>query len=100
MMETAVIKASSKSAAPGQYLGYGLQDVRLCHHLLKSPAGCSVSLEFSDDTAIHQPDGTTLLEQAKSALSGNPVSAASLDPSKRFANWRRLCSARQVTQVS
>lgn len=99
-MVTALIKTASKSAAPGQYLGYGLQDVRLCHHLLKSPAGCSVSLEFIEDTAIHRSDGTMLLEQAKSALSGNPVRDTSVELWKCFANWARLCSDGKVDAVS
>lgn len=89
-MATLVPKIALKSAAPGQYLGYGLQDVRLCHHLLKVPAGCSVSLELVDDTAIHQPDGTVLLEQSKSGLSSNPVSDSSVELWKTFANWGRL----------
>ncbi len=86
-----VSKVKSKSAAPGQYLGYSLQDVRLCHHLLKAPADCLVSLELVDDTAIHYSDGKLLLEQAKSALSGNPVGDSSVELWKCFANWARLC---------
>jgi hypothetical protein len=99
-MATALIKTASKSAAPGQYLCYGLQDVRLCHHLLKSPLGCLVSLELIDDTAIHRPDGTVLLEQAKSALSGNPVSDGSVEIWKCFANWARLCLDGKVDAAS
>ncbi|WP_146210753.1 ABC-three component system protein [Azospirillum sp. TSO35-2] len=95
-MATALLKKASNSAAPGQYLGYGLQDVRLCHHLLKSAGGCSVSLEFIEDTAIHWPDGRVLLEQAKSALSGNPISDNSTELWKCFANWARLCSCGKV----
>jgi hypothetical protein len=91
-MATIVPKISSKSSAPGQYLGYGLQDVRLCHHLLKATADCLVSLELVDDTAIHQAGGKLLLEQAKSALSGNPVSDSSIELWKCFANWARLCA--------
>lgn len=90
-MATLVQKVSTKSAAPGQYLGYGLQDVRLCHHLLSVPADCSVSLEYVEDTAIHYTMGTTLLEQSKSALSGNPVGDGSVELWKCFANWARLC---------
>lgn len=95
-MATAIIKSASKSAAPGQYLGYGLQDVRLCRHLLKAPAGCAVSLEFVEDTAIHRPDGTLVLEQAKSALGGNPVADGSVELWKCFANWASLCAEGEV----
>lgn len=91
-MATTALKGSSKGTAPGQYLGYGLQDVRLCHHLLKAPTGSSVSLEFIDDTAIHYPLGEgLLLEQSKSALAGNPVADGSADLWKTFANWASLC---------
>lgn len=88
-MATAVI-TKAKSAAPGQYLGYGLQDVRLCRHLLKAANGCKVSLEFVEDTAVHRPDGTLWLEQSKSALTGNPLSDSSVELWKTFANWASL----------
>ncbi|WP_156647835.1 ABC-three component system protein [Methylobacterium sp. Leaf87] len=96
-LTAAIPKIKSKSTAPGQYLGYGLQDVRLCHHLLKTPPGTSVSLEFVDDTAIHYSDGKLLLEQSKSALKGNPVSDGSPELWKTFANWSNLCVDRQVS---
>lgn len=94
-MTLVALRASSKSSAPGQYLGYGLQDVRLCHHLLKAPAGAKVSLEFIEDTAIHG-DGQLLLEQSKSAISGNPISDSSQELWKSFANWATLCASGQV----
>lgn len=50
-----------KTAAAGQYLGYSLQQLRLCHHLLKAPDGDTVSLEYLDDVAVHRSDGTFLL---------------------------------------
>lgn len=81
-----------KSAAPGQYLGFSLQQVRLCHHLLRVPDGASVSLEYADDVAIHHADGSMLLEQAKSALSGNPASDRSEELWKSFANWADRCA--------
>jgi hypothetical protein len=37
--------ALARHTAPGQYLGYALQPVRLCYHLLSCPSGASVSLE-------------------------------------------------------
>jgi hypothetical protein len=79
-----------KSSAPGQYLGYGLQPVRLCYHLLSAPKGQSVSLEYIDDIAIHEPNGKITLEQTKSALSGNPANDRSPELWKTLANWADL----------
>lgn len=98
-MATLVPKVRTKSAAPGQYLGYGLQDVRLCHHLMSSPADCSVSLEYVEDTAIHYATGAALLEQSKSALSTNPIGDGSVELWKCFANWTRLCVEGTINPV-
>lgn len=76
-----------KHAAAGPYLGFALQPVRLCYHLLSSPRDASVSLEFLDDVAVHYADGTFLLEQCKSALAHNPISDLSDDLWKTIANW-------------
>jgi hypothetical protein len=89
-------KHRPKSAAPGQYLGYALQPVRLCHHLLNAPNGSLVSLEYVEDIAVHYPDGSCVLEQVKSALSANPVADKSLDLWKAFANWGALCAASTI----
>lgn len=89
-MATTIVKAT-KSSVPGQYLGYGLQDVRLCHHLLKAPPGSSVSLEYIEDTAVHLAGQPLLLEQSKSALANNPLSDSAFDLWKSFANWASLC---------
>lgn len=80
-----------KSAAPGQYAGFSLQQVRLCYHLLRVPDGDTVSLEYLDDVAVHRSDGTHLLEQSKSALSGNPAANKSEELWKSFANWAAIC---------
>lgn len=82
-----------KATAAGQYLGYSLQQLRLCHHLLKAPDGDSVSLEYIDDVAVHRSNGTLLLEQSKSALTGNPAADRAEDLWKSFANWADLCVA-------
>jgi hypothetical protein len=76
-----------KHAAPGPYLGFALQPVRLCFHLLTCPAGAKVSLEHLDDIAIHDPDGTVTLEQTKSALRQNPLADWSDEFWKALANW-------------
>jgi hypothetical protein len=77
----------SKYSAPGQYLGYALQPVRLCYHLLDCPPGAYVSLEHTEDVAVHYPDGWHLLEQTKSAISQNPISDWANDLWKTIANW-------------
>ncbi|NLS07650.1 hypothetical protein HGP14_30795 [Rhizobium sp. P32RR-XVIII] len=85
-MSTAVF-AKLKSAAPGQYLGYGMQPIRLCYHLLTATKGSMVSVELYDDVTIHEPDGSLVLEQSKSALKGNPASDRSVELWKTMANW-------------
>lgn len=85
--DMAVNTKSAAHSAAGQYLGFSLQPVRLCHHLLTAPEGSKVSLEHADDVAVHYPDGATLLEQCKSALSQNPVSDWARDLWKTIANW-------------
>jgi hypothetical protein len=91
-MSLVELKPLPKSSAPGQYLGFSLQQVRLCHHLLRASDGASVSLEYTEDVAVHWPDGSQLLEQAKSALSSNPASDRSEELWKTFANWADRCS--------
>jgi len=76
-----------KHAAAGPYLGFALQQVRLCYHLLSSPRDSSVSLEYLDDVAVHYANGSLLLEQCKSALAHNPLSDWSDDLWKTVANW-------------
>jgi len=86
------LPVQARSAAPGQYLGYSLQQVRLCYHLLTAADDEFVSLELVEDIAVHRLNGTTLLEQAKSALSGNPAANKSADLWKTFANWVDICN--------
>ena len=86
----------AKHSAPGQYLGFALQPVRLCLHLLTCPEGAQVSLEYLDDVALHLADGSTLLEQSKSALSQNPVSDWADDFWKFLANWLDIADANTI----
>lgn len=79
-----------KHTAAGQYLGFALQPVRLCFHLLTCEAGAKVSLEYLDDVAIHHADGRHTLEQTKSATKTNPVSDWADDLWKTLANWLDL----------
>jgi hypothetical protein len=76
-----------KHVAPGPYLGFALQPVRLCFHLLTCAPGAKVSLEYLDDVAIHHVDGNVTLEQTKSALKQNPITDWSDELWKAFANW-------------
>ncbi|QYD68280.1 hypothetical protein KZJ38_18785 [Paraburkholderia edwinii] len=85
-----------KHSAPGPYLGFALQPVRLCYYLLSSPADSSVSLEFLDDVAVHYSDGNVLLEQCKSALSHNALSDWSEDLWKTIANWFTAVESKKV----
>lgn len=86
----------AKHSAPGQYLGFALQPVRVFYHLLTSPKGAKVSLEFKDDVAVHYADGKLLLEQTKSALRQNPVSDWAGDLWKAFENWRAMIVGKEV----
>ena len=79
--------AKSKHNAPGQYLGYALQPLRMFYHLLSSPKDAYVSLEHIDDVAVHYANGELLVEQTKSALSHNPLSNWATDLWKTIANW-------------
>lgn len=78
---------AAKHSAPGQYLGFALQPVRFCYHLLNCSKGAKVSLEHLDDVAIHEADGTICLEQTKSALKQNPLSNWAVEFWKALANW-------------
>ena len=91
-----VVTQTAKHSAAGQYLGYGLQSVRLCYHLLSSPEGAKVSVEHLDDVAIHLSDGSVILEQCKSATKGNPISDWAADLWKTLANWLDFMAAGEI----
>lgn len=97
-----VVKAEKplKTSAAGQYLGFSLQQLRLAYYLFRIPDDDRASLEYLDDVAVHRHDGTFLLEQCKSALSGNPAADRSIDLWKCFANWGQLCHDRVVNADS
>lgn len=99
MSKTAAL-SRPKSSVPGQYLGYGLQPIRLCHYLLQVPPGSFVSLEDLDDIAVHYPGGEVLLEQTKSATVKNPIADKSIELWKAFANWSTLCSDEHISVSS
>ena len=85
--QTVPLTAQARASAPGQYLGYGLQAVRLCFHLLNADQSGTASIEHLDDVALKTADNRVLLEQTKSALKQNPISDWSEDLWKTFANW-------------
>lgn len=96
------VLSSVRATAPGQYLGYALQQIRLCHHLLdgtNSPHS-KVSLELLDDVAIHQEDGSAILEQTKSATSQNPVADWARDLWKTLANWLHIIEDQRVNPAT
>ena len=86
----------ARHSAPGQYLGFALQPVRVFYHLLTCPKGAKVSLEFKDDVAVHHVDGTIYLEQTKSALRQNPISDWAGDLWKALENWRAMLIAGEI----
>lgn len=90
------VAAVARHSAPGQYLGYALQPVRLCFHLMSAVDGAGVSMEHLDDVAIHLPNGEIVLEQCKSALSQNPLSDWSEDLWKTLANWLEFMAAGDI----
>jgi hypothetical protein len=81
------IAARAKHTAAGQYLGYALQPVLLCYHLLTCEDGASVSIEHIDDVAIHTVAGHLIREQTKSALAQNPLSDWAVDLWKTIHIW-------------
>jgi hypothetical protein len=95
-MSQAEALAITKAVAPGQYLGYSLQQLRLCHHLLRTKGDYEVSFEYLDDVAVHTPDGRVTLEQCKSATSRNPVADRAVDLWKAFANWADLAKDKKI----
>ena len=74
-------------AAPGQYLGYTLQTVRMCYYLATCHPNQSVALEVFEDVGVIGNDGVILAEQTKSALAHNPVSDWAVDLWKTLSNW-------------
>lgn len=79
--------STNKSSAHGQYLGYTLQSVRLCHYLYEVPYGSSASVETQEDVIVEYPDGSVLYEQVKSATKSNPVRDSAVDLWKTLGNW-------------
>lgn len=84
---SSVKSAPVPSVAPGQALGYLLQETILTHRLLSALPGESLSLELLDDVAVHQNGAPQQLIQSTSTAGNNPV--ADKDPKlwKTLSNW-------------
>ncbi|MET4685134.1 ABC-three component system protein [Brevundimonas faecalis] len=95
-MSLVELEKPPKSAAAGQYLGFSLQQLRACYHLFSAADSDSVSLEYLDDVAVHRADGSLLLEQDKSTLTGNPAADKAVDLWKTFSNWATLCTDKTI----
>lgn len=95
-MSLVEVEKPLKTSAAGQYLGFSLQQLRACFHLFSAADGDSVSLEGLDDVAVHRADGSLLLEQDKSTLTGNPAADKAVDLWKTFANWATLCADKTI----
>src|SRR3984893_14056357 len=79
--------AAVPSVAPGQALGYLLQETVLTHRLLSALPGELLSLELLEDVAVHHAGGPKELIQSTSTAGNNPV--ADRDPKlwKTLYNW-------------
>lgn len=76
-----------ESDAPGQFLGYAIQFPRALLQLLNAGPGDSVGVEVHGDVSNFKSDGTTISEEDKSSLRGNPVTDKSTNLWKTFYNW-------------
>ena len=93
-MAVVAIKNPKNTSAPGPYMGFALQPIRLCYHLLREPDGTTVGIEYLDDVSIHRADGAVVLEQSKNSIAGKPIGDKSADLWKTFANWGDICETR------
>jgi hypothetical protein len=86
--------AAVASVAPGQALGYLLQETLLTHRLLSALPGDFLSLELLEDVAVHQAGAAQELIQSTSTAGNNPV--ADRDPKlwKTLYNW--ITTVRQL----
>jgi hypothetical protein len=78
---------SAKSNAVGQLFGYSLQFPRALLRLLESENDAKVGIEVCGDVSVFSPNGTTLAEEDKSSLNGNPLTNRSINLWKTFYNW-------------
>lgn len=79
--------ANALAVAPGQALGYFLQETLLTHRLLSALPGESLSLELLEDIAVHQSGVPQELIQSTSTADNNPVSDRDPKLWKTLFNW-------------
>jgi len=84
------------ATAPGQYLGYSLQQTLLATRLRQAAGGSACSLEVLDDVSEQAADGTIHLTQSKSALTDNPVADRAVSLWKTLYNWIELVKLKLV----
>jgi hypothetical protein len=82
-----VSKTQRTTHAPGQFLGFSVQETRFLCLLLSASPGDSVSLEVFEDVGVKKNDGTLVVEQDKSFHSGNPVANRAPGLWKTIFNW-------------
>src|SRR3989344_6945110 len=80
-------RQAMKSNAGGQLLGYSIQYPRALYHLMRCNDGDSVCVECLGDVATVGTDEHVIAEEAKSSISGNPLTNRSSDLWKTFSNW-------------
>ena len=90
--KTGVRRSNQKalSVAPGQHLGYTLQETLLTHRLMDASPGSQLSLEVIEDLAVSSPDAPVEVIQVKSALVTNPIADRSVQLWKTLSNWLQL----------
>jgi hypothetical protein len=96
VMNTETVEKPKSTAAPGPYMGFALQPVRLSYHLLRENDDVLVGLEYFDDVSVHYVDGHVVLEQSKNSIVGKPITDKSLDLWKSLANWADTCQLRAL----
>lgn len=81
-------KPRKKPQAPGQFLGFSLQENRFLSRLLEAKTGYTVSLEVFGDVGVESKEGSLTTEEAKSLTDdGNPISDRAIGLWKTLSNW-------------
>ncbi len=87
----------NRAHAPGQYLGWSLQETRFVQTLLEARPGTTVTLEVFEDVGSETRTGQRRAVQTKSALTQNPIADHSVDLWKTFANWTKAVLAGELS---
>ena len=84
---SAKAQTAAPSVAPGQALGYLLQETVLTNRLLSALPGKSLSLELLEDVAVHQLEAPKELIQSTSTGGNNPIVNGDSKLWKTLYNW-------------